>query len=302
MLTQYRYLAAVVDHGGVSAAARALGLSQPAITRSLQALEFHLDTVLLDRCGGVPVLTPAGRLVLDRARVLLAEQRSLVDDVAALRAGEDVVTYVNGSPMTAIALLPRILVRMATQFPDFRVSVRGDNGANYQWKRDALLAGDLDVAITILDPSIHDDGLIYRPLFDPVLKVVVRSDHPGVGSHGDLEALLPYRWIMPPAGSSPRAVVENEFRARGLLPPRNAIEISDWRIALDLVLQTDCVTAIPYHPACFDDRFARFQILDIPFRVRPLGLTLVTRPTTDSRQPTATLVAVSQTIVREFSP
>lgn len=299
MLTQYRYFVAIIDHGGMTAASSVLGISQPAITRSLQALEFQLDTKLLERRTGLPKLTPAGDLLLRRARILLAEQRSLVEDIAALNAQVDAVTYVNGSPMTAVALIPRILTRMADTHPNVRISVRGDNGANYEWKRDALLTGDLDVALTIFDGSMQDDSLIQMPLFEPELKVLVGRNHPCATAATRLDELVPYRWIMPPAGSSTRAVIENEFRAQGLQPPRDAVDISDWRIALDLVHETHCVTAIPFHPACFSDQFERFHILPIAFRVRPLGISIVMRPLAMARPATAAFVETARAVVAQ---
>lgn len=59
---------AVVDHGSVTAAARHLNYSQPAVTLHLKALEQCLSIQLFARCGRPLVLTEAGRLLLPRAR------------------------------------------------------------------------------------------------------------------------------------------------------------------------------------------------------------------------------------------
>lgn len=296
MLTQYRYFVAVIDHGGMTAAANALRVSQPAISRSLQSLEFQLDAVLLDRATGK--VTSVGAMVLRRARLLLAEQQSLVADVSAAGATEN-TAFVNGSPMTAIALLPRIIARLATERPELRISVRGDNGANYRWKIDALLGGEIDVAVTIADPALADAGLLLTPLFEPELRIVLGRATIAGDASPDLTDLLDRRWIMPPQGSSPRAVVENEFRMRGHQPPRDTIEISDWRIALDLVQSTNWVTAVPFHPACFDDRFDRLRVLPIRFGVRPLAITLATRPLARKRGATEAFVTAAQAVVDE---
>lgn len=150
--------------------------------------------------------------------------------------------------MTAVVLMRRIITRLAATHTNIRVSVRGDNGANYAWKHEALLKGDLDVALTIIDPAHQTKGLVQLPLFEPELRVVVRRTEEGTSRISRLEELIDRRWMIRPMGSSPRAVVENEFRLCGLEPPRDTIEISDWRVALDLVRETNWVTAIPYHP------------------------------------------------------
>ncbi|MCH4151557.1 MAG: LysR family transcriptional regulator [Sphingobium sp.] len=295
MLTQYRYFAAIIDHGGVTAAAHALAISQPAISRSLQSLEFQFDAKLIDRATWQ--LTPIGAMVLQRARLLLAEQGSLMEDVKALAQHGEAQVFVNGAPMTAVVLMRRIITRLAATHTNIRVSVRGDNGANYAWKHEALLKGDLDVALTIIDPAHQTKGLVQLPLFEPELRVIVRRTEEGASRISRLEELIDRRWIMPPMGSSPRAVVENEFRLCGLEPPRDTIEISDWRIALDLVRETNWVTAIPYHPACFEDQFDRLEVLTIPFKARPLGIGIYVRPFALRRPATAAFIeAATETV------
>lgn len=61
----------VVDTGSVTAAARRAHLTQPAVTRNLQALESELNLQLFERCGRGLVLTPAGRSLVPEARELL---------------------------------------------------------------------------------------------------------------------------------------------------------------------------------------------------------------------------------------
>jgi DNA-binding transcriptional LysR family regulator len=300
MLTQYRYFVAIVDQGGFTAASEALGVTQPTLTRSLQSLEYQIGVRLLDRGGGTMTPTPEGLLLLNRARILLAENRSLLEDLKQLSGAQRPVTYVNGSPMTAVSLLPNILKGMARSHPQYRISVRGDNGANYSWKLKALISGELDVALTLYDPSITRENLQQELLFEPEVRVVVGHSHPAARD-GDinLERLGGLRWILPPSGSSPRAVIENEFTQHGLDPPRDCIEISDWRIALDLVESGDFAIAIPFHPACFSEQSTRFQVLPIRFTVRPLAVSIVTRPLSAQRPATKAFIAMARRIVAE---
>ena len=77
-------LRAVVERGGVEAAARVLHIGQPAVTKRLRALEASYGTALMERKGRRLVLTPAGERVYDFARLVLERQQSLLDDLAAL--------------------------------------------------------------------------------------------------------------------------------------------------------------------------------------------------------------------------
>ena len=93
-LEQLRQLDAIAREGTMSAAARALHLSQPALSRSLARLEAELDQPLFDRPGRRLVLNDAGRVALEHARQILRDERAMraaLDDVArrtrALRVG-----------------------------------------------------------------------------------------------------------------------------------------------------------------------------------------------------------------------
>jgi len=294
MLNHLRYFVAIVDHGSLTAASSALGLSQPALTRSLQTLESQLDVTLLERGNGALVITEAGRLLLGRARGLEAEE-------ASLGSTRDTVTYVNGSPLTALALLPRVLVRIAREQPACRVSVRGENGANYDWKRQALRAGELDAILTLYDPELDDPALQQQLLFEPELRIVVSREHRwGEVCDPTLADLAGERWILPPRGSSPRKILDNEFTLNGLQPPDGAVEISDWRIALQLVRSGLFVTAMPFHRSCFADELSALRLLPRRFTVRPLAIALVTRTLASQRASTRTFAEVVRRVVAEL--
>jgi DNA-binding transcriptional LysR family regulator len=90
-LRQLRCFVAIVDHGGFTGAAADLGVSQPAVSRGLAALEDELGVRLLRRTSRQVVLTAVGQRVLTRARRLLADVEDLTAEarggVRRLRVG-----------------------------------------------------------------------------------------------------------------------------------------------------------------------------------------------------------------------
>ncbi|TWH04755.1 Transcriptional regulator [Pseudoxanthomonas taiwanensis J19] len=90
---------AVAERGGFSAAAEQLHLTQPAVSKRIAQLEQDLEVRLFDRLGRQVVLTEAGRLLLPRARQMLAEAD------AARRALQDLGQDIGGRP--CCAALPR---------------------------------------------------------------------------------------------------------------------------------------------------------------------------------------------------
>jgi DNA-binding transcriptional LysR family regulator len=298
MLTALRYFIEIYDSQGFTPAAKKLNVAQPTLTRSLQNLEFQLDTKLIERGSRAFELTPAGALLLKRGRMLLAEHRSLLSDLSAIgHPGHEQVT-VNGSLITSLHLLPQAMLQLAIENPDLRVSLVGANDANYTWKRDAVLSGELDVAISIYEPANAVSGLIQELLIEPVLTPMVRSKHPIFQSEFGFEDLLRYRWIMMP-GEANRATIATEFRIRGLPSPSDIVEVSEWRFALDLLRVTDCVTIVPYHPALLATNTSGLAALPIEFHVRPLAIGLLMRPLATHRAATEAFVNAVKGVIRD---
>jgi len=300
MLTHYAYFIAIVDHGGLSAAATALGLSQPALSRSLQALERRLGQPLLHRSGHRLTLTEAGSLTLPRARAILADDARLRADLAAPELGPGPSTHVHGSPLTMLALLPRILTRVLTEQPSPRITVRGDSSSAFDWKLQALLAGRLDALLTMHVPLLANPTLAQTPLLQPELRVVVARTHRaaerGVTS---LSALRDERFIVPPRGSPPRSLIDAAFRAHGF-SPRDALEIADWHLTLELVRSTGSVVAMPYHPACFADPHRALCVLPIQLDARVLPVSLIVRELASGQAGTHSFVAAARAVVSAF--
>ncbi|GAA1526485.1 LysR family transcriptional regulator [Nocardioides humi] len=119
-------LVAVADHGSVSAGARSVGMAQPNASRSLARLERALGVGLLVRATTGARLTPAGLLVVDWARDVLAASRTLLDGAAALATPGGGELAVAASQTVAEHLLPAWLagLRVAHAGLSVRVEVR----------------------------------------------------------------------------------------------------------------------------------------------------------------------------------
>ena len=76
-LRQLEYFVAVVDEGSFTIAADVLGVSQPALSQQIRALERSIDSPLFERLGRSNGLTPVGRAMLPHARAALAAGHGL---------------------------------------------------------------------------------------------------------------------------------------------------------------------------------------------------------------------------------
>jgi DNA-binding transcriptional LysR family regulator len=138
-----RAFVAVVEEGGMSAAARRLHLSQSALSQTVRALERELGQRLLlrDHAGARP--TEAGALLLREARGLIEQHDRMLATVTAPAAAAGLLRI--GVPLEFPAgLLPAALARLSVTHPDTRVEVRHSTSAT---QLAALRTHDLDVAL-----------------------------------------------------------------------------------------------------------------------------------------------------------
>jgi DNA-binding transcriptional LysR family regulator len=171
-LRHLRLFAAVVDHGGFTKAAAQLGLSQPAISKSLLELERSLNVRLIDRTGRSAQLTQAGRILHARAREIFGLERLAERELREIRGLKRGRLRVAASPTIATYLLPPVLARFHRRRPTVRISAIQTDGATVA---KLLLESRVDVALTE-DPP--DNELVEAmPWRDDELVVVAAAQH-----------------------------------------------------------------------------------------------------------------------------
>jgi DNA-binding transcriptional LysR family regulator len=217
-------LRAVVDHGSFSAAAHALGLTQPAVSRQVSLLERRVGTQLVRRTQQGVHATEAGRLlvehtdaVLDRLKLAQAQ----IAELAGLRAGHVRL----GSFFTALVFLSAELAGLLeARHPALFAAqnqVIGDVLVDRKTALRALAAAELDVAIVFEhgfepDPAPPDVELIH--LFDDPLCVLLPRTHPLAGARSIAATeLADDTWIRAHHGSASR-LVDHVLDQAGIVP------------------------------------------------------------------------------------
>jgi DNA-binding transcriptional LysR family regulator len=122
-LVQLRHLLSLAQTGSFSKSAIALFLTQPALSRSIRALETELGQTLFDRIGRHSELTPVGREVVERARQLVGAADDLRDSGAQMALGNAGTLRIGlGSGPGAMLMTP-LLMHMATHHPRLRLEI-----------------------------------------------------------------------------------------------------------------------------------------------------------------------------------
>ena len=238
-LNQLRDFLAIVEAGSLRAAAGNIGVSQPALTKSIRQLERELHVQLLHRSARGAAATRAGKAFLARARVIQSELRKAEDDLALLRGGAEGTVAFGAAPVTCMLVVPEAMLQFRRERPGTSVRiVEGVNKALLPMVRDETL--DLCVS---QGPSGKLDGtLAFKPLFRPRLVVAGRRGHPLRGAKS-VRDLAEADWLMfYPPGSG--AVLEKAFGAVGLPLPRAIVHCESYAVALALIARTDILGLI----------------------------------------------------------
>lgn len=122
-LVQLRHLIALAETGSFSRAADRVHLTQPALSRSVQSLEDELGAALFDRVGRRAELTPMGREVLERARLLVLDAQDLQERARAVARGRAGRLRVGMGSGPAAILMNALLLEVAATRPQWRVEV-----------------------------------------------------------------------------------------------------------------------------------------------------------------------------------
>ena len=233
-LNQIRDFVAVADAGSLRSAARVIGVSQPAISKSLRQLESELRVQLLHRTTRGIALTHAGKAFLARARAVRAELRKAEDDFESLRGGPGGSVAFGIAPAACMLIVPEAMQQFRRQHPQARVRiVEGVNTALLPLVRDATL----DFMVGQKPVAKLDSALRFRPLFRAPLVVAARVGHP-LAQARSLRDLADAQWLMfyrPGTG----AMLEQFFGQIGCALPRNIVQCESYAAALALLAKTD---------------------------------------------------------------
>lgn len=242
-LQHLRALVAIAENGSVRAAARNLGVTQPALSKSLQQLEASLSVSLVTRTARGATLTPYGRAVLARAQGITQDLDRLREEVEQMRGALTGGVSVAISPSPANLLLPQALRRFHKDFPEVRVRVRE---SVYPDTLRMLREGQADLAVgavpqlsRALTTEFHSERL-YRN----TLVVAGRRDHP-MAAATSLADLLACQWLQHGPANGPGALLEPAFRAHQLPPPVPRVLSDSYTASFSILEHSNALSLLP---------------------------------------------------------
>lgn len=172
-LHQLRYFATVARTGSFSRAAELCAVSQPSLSQQIQKLERQIGRPLFDRLQRKVILTETGRMLLERATLILEaveETEKKLKDFDDLESGQ---LAIGALPTIAPYVLPVVLQGFLKRCPHVELNIREDLTRGLI---DAVVRGELDLALVAL--PLEDDRLEVQPLHTEPLLLTVPRGHP----------------------------------------------------------------------------------------------------------------------------
>ncbi|ATX66630.1 LysR family transcriptional regulator [Roseinatronobacter bogoriensis] len=265
-------LAAVVDVGGVTEAASMLGMSQPAVSRTLSNMEKRLGEPLFIPGRRPLTPTPIARQLAAHGKVILEASRKASQAVQSFQRGTKGVVKIGGVPFFMDAFISRMIGEFQTGFPDIRVDQSYGNVPELQA---AIRTNQLDLAICPMALMQADDGFEFIEILPGRNVIACRAGHPLLRRRRhNPKDLLQFPWITPLPGSPLLADLHTILLSIGV--SEIAIRYSGGSLlsVLNYLEETDALTVLP-HSVIFAFRHSgkvRVLPVQIPQPARSLGI------------------------------
>lgn len=231
-LRQLRTLTEVADRGSFSAAADALGISQPAVSQQIRALERDAGGRLLDRRGRKVELTDRGALVLRYARRMVALSEEFQRDLDS--GGDELAGQLVVGSSTGLGehVLPLLLGGFRAEQPAVTVSLRIEATSTVI---DRVLRRELELGV--VGAVRPHRALVYEPFLRDRVILAVPGGHRFAGRTVELAELVREPLILMQSGAGVRTVIEDELRRAGVRP-------RDLNVAMEMGLQESAKAAV----------------------------------------------------------
>ncbi len=256
-LTYLRYFKTIAEHGSMTAAAKALSVSQPTITVAVKNLERELGTTLLQRNRDGVKLTETGQELVAHANEVFEVLARAERKILGLQ-NEAAGRFVIGCHESLGAyFLPDMMARFLDEAPSIEITLWNGTSAAV---RDAVIARNVDFGL-VVNPEPHDD-LVVVELFHDAVDVFVAAH---LSERGTPEELFTTRPLVFAGRVDQCKTLLKRLEASGLVPTR-LLSCGDLELTKSLALAGVGVALLPRRVAAYGQRGKLVRLgPDMPF-------------------------------------
>lgn len=193
-ISKYKALLTAVDLGSFSAAASKLGYTQSGLTHMMNALEDELGFSILQRGYYGVKLTPGGERIIGRIRDLVACEDALINEIELVKSYGDNVIRIGAFSSTTIGIIPPILEKLASEFPEVTVNIQTGTVTELYG---GLEEGRFDVCFGSRNPKYD---FKWTPLFSDRFYAVLPKGYPTENNQFPISGFNGTKFLMPGLG------------------------------------------------------------------------------------------------------
>ena len=262
-LRQLKLLVALDEYRHLGQAAEALNITQPAVSKSLAEVETVFGAQLFTRSVRGTFPTPEGDLVIQLARLILSELDRTVEELAARAQGITSRVCIGAVGPGAHLLLARTVVALKKRSAMTTVVVEEEP---LEVLLQQLRVGKIDIVLSRIDPTLVDDDLDVRRLYDEPAVVICGPGHPLTRLQRiEVGTLAKHPWVVPTRSGSMLAKLKEMFVVQGHEPPTDLTVGLSMLSALLLVQERQAVCLLAQSVAEHLERSGLVKILPVPF-------------------------------------
>lgn len=257
-LRDLRILMAIADSGSMAKAAAKLGISHPAISKTVSDLEGTLGVRLLDRGSQGTELTPHGEVLLRCGINIFDEMQQGLRSLEYLSDPTIGQVRLGCTDIILNSLVPPIVRRFSKQYPGVQLEVNLANPGEHQIQQ--LRERRIDLLITRatgVREGFHSEALFEEPF----VFVVGANSGFAQNRRTTLKDIMTSNWVLPSYDSAPGALVAAVFQANGLAPPKPLVMTIAIQLTVSLIASGDFVGILPKSVAALSAHRAALRIL-----------------------------------------
>lgn len=270
-LEQLQQFVKVAQKGNFRKASRELGISQPALSRSIRNLEDHFGVPLFDRLPGGINLTRYGEIVLEWAQEILASSSNVKRHISFL---EDVSTsrlIIAVGPYFADSFLAEAIAEVINRHPAMNIKVFGDTWKNAEG---LLLNREVDLFLGWIDQPLSKENLSVIDIIQDSMVIFCRDNHPILEvSNPGMDDIMKFPFAGPVIPEPIQKAIDRMVPGTmGPTRPFLAVEFDKYSEVRKIVELTDCIGGLPGH--CMRPFLGKGTLRQVPFSIPGAGGTL----------------------------
>jgi len=274
-LKQFRQLLAISKTGSIRQAANELSISQPALSRSIKAIEESLSVKLMSRGPRGVKLTKFGKTLVDYGKQIDFSVRFAGEEIEELQGRNGGNVNMGIGPYEGVNVGHLAIDNLLRKRPDGQISVIENN---FDALAKALMDGEIDI---MLGPSLagkRTPGLKTEVLAETEVVFALRAEHPLAElDYVSLSKICEADWILPTPQTRAVTFFDSLFIDEGYAPPKGPIIMPPGPAAIALLKRRNLITMISRDLISHELTTGELKVLPISNKALTLPLQLTTR-------------------------